>query len=117
ENVKIDEGPKRARKEHHRTLKRQLLSVTQENTRLLHEVAALKKQLMKVQDEVKEANSYNQKREVKVSNQRDASLQKAKLLSVATRQEKEIELLKLEIQSLKTKCGHVSAESSRLPIL
>ena len=46
----------------------------------------------------------------------DAS-EKNRLMEVARRQRQELEMLRLEIRALKTKCGHVSMESSRPPLL
>jgi len=94
-----------AKKKHHFALKDTLLSVTQENTKLLKEIAVLKEQHMKLDGEIKDASSCKKKRESTISRQSDAASEKAKLLALANRQEQEIELLKLEIQSLKTKCG------------
>ena len=95
------------KKRHHVQLKTNLLAVTTENTKLLTEIAALKSQHMKINAEIKEASSYNEKRRHSPA----ASENKAKSLTLATRQEQEIELLKLEIKSLRTKCGHVSVDS------
>ena len=94
-----------AKKKHHLELKDKLLSVTQENTALLKEIAALKEHHMKINEEIKDASSYKKKRVSKISEQNDAASEKSKLVALASRQEREIELLKLEIQSLKTKCG------------
>ena len=87
--------------------------------KLLHEIASLKQQQMKLNEDIKEASSY--KSNNASSSSRDnksnaTSNEKKKLQAVARNQEKEIELLKLEIQSLKSKCGHVSLES-RIPCL
>ena len=88
--------------------------------KLLHDIASLKQQQMKLNEDIKEASSYKSKN-ASSSSSRDnksnaTSNEKKKLQAVARNQEKEIELLKLEIQSLKSKCGHVSLES-RLPCL
>ncbi|KAL9183258.1 hypothetical protein ACHAXT_005045 [Thalassiosira profunda] len=99
----------------HAELKAKLLSVTKENTELLREVAALKNEHMTLEAELKEAKSYNRQPASQSSScqQRDIASEKAKQLA----QEREIELLKMEIRKLKSKCGHVSEESSRLPLL
>ena len=72
---------------------------------------------MKLNEDIKEASSYksNNASSCSSSSSGDKSNatsnnEKKKLQAVARNQEKEIKLLKLEIQSLKSKCGHVSLE-------
>ena len=96
-------------------LQAKLLSVMQENTNLLREIAATKEQQMKIHQEIKEASSNKHKRDS--SNVPDAASEKEKLLGNAFRQEQEIEMLKIQIGQLKTKGGHVSAVSCGLPTL
>ena len=95
-----------AKKREHLALKDKLLFVTQENTKLLKEIASLKERHMALLEEIKDATSSNEKRALDASRTMNASSEKAKLLAVANRQEQEIELLKLEIESLRTKRGN-----------
>lgn len=105
------------KKQTYLALQSKFLSVTRENTKLLKEVAVLKEQHMKLNEDIKDVSSCNEKRDSQKSHQSNAASEKSKLVALASRQEQEIELLNLEIQSLKTKCGHVSVGSCRLPIL
>lgn len=101
-----------SKEKHHLELKNKLLSVTQDNTKLLKEIASLKEHQLKLNGDLKEASSYNKQKQKDSKLAHQNASERAKLLSLASRQEHEIQLLKLEIQSLKTKCGHVSAASS-----
>jgi hypothetical protein len=94
-----------AKKREHLALKDKLLSITHENTKLLKEIASLKQQHLSLLQEMKDAKSFNEKKEVNASRTIDTAPEKAKLLTVANAQEQEVELLKLEIQSLRTKRG------------
>ena len=85
-------------------LKDKLLLATQENTGLLKKIAALKEEQFKLNEKIRDATSHKEKRGSTVTSQRDAASEKGKLLALANRQEQEIELLKLEISRLKTKC-------------
>ena len=94
-----------AKKKDHLALKDKLLFVTQENTKLLKEIASLKGRHMCMLEEIRDATSSNEKRASNDSRATDAASEKAKLKDAASRQEREVELLKLEIQSLRTKRG------------
>ena len=96
-----------AKKKEHLALKDKLLIVTQENTKLLKEIASLKGRHMGLLEEIKDATSSNEKRASNDSRAMNAASEKAKLKEVASRQEREVELLKLEIQSLRTKRGNL----------
>lgn len=90
-------------KRKHLALKDKLLSATRENTELLKEIAALKEQHMKIEEAIKDAASY--KKKPNRTRRSVAASEKSKMLALANRQEREIELLNLEIKSFKTKCG------------
>lgn len=93
------------RKKQVQALKRKLLATTNENTMLLKEIAELKAQHIKLNEDIKTAScSHSDTRASRVGKE-DVASEKAKLLAVANRQEQEIEMLKLEIKSYKTKCG------------
>lgn len=94
-----------AKKKKHLALKDKLLSITQENTKLLKEIASLKERHLTLLEEIKDAKSFNEKKEVNASR---TIPETAKLLTVANDQEQEVELLKLKIQSLRTKRGKVA---------
>ena len=96
-----------AKKKEHLTLKDKLLFVTQENTKLLKEIASLKGRHMGMLEKIKGATSTNEKRASNDSHATNAASEKAKLKDVASRQEREVELLKLEIQSLRMKRGNL----------
>ena len=96
-----------AKKKEHLALKDKLLIVTQENTKLLKEIASLKGRHMGMLEKIKGATSTNEKRASNDSHATNAASEKAKLKDVASRQEREVELLKLEIQSLRTKRGNL----------
>jgi len=95
-----------AKKKEHLALKDKLLFVTQENTKLLKEIASLKGRQMGLLEEIKDATSSNEK-SVDDSRATNAASEKANLKEVASRQEREVELLRLEIQSLRTKRGNL----------
>ncbi len=96
-----------AKKKEHLALKDKLLFVTQENTKLLKEIASLKGRQMGLLEEIKDATSSNEKRASNDSRATNAASEKANLKEVASRQEREVELLRLEIQSLRTKRGNL----------
>jgi hypothetical protein len=83
-------------------LKDQLLTVTKENTALLFELASLRKQLLKLSDDIKRESFLGTKNMKADTNEAD---ELAKLMKLKIEQENEIELLKLEIKALKSKCG------------
>jgi hypothetical protein len=97
-----------AKKKKHLALKDKRLSITQENTKLLKEIASLKERHLKLLEEIKDATSFNEKKAVNASRTMNTAPEKAKLLTVANDQEQEVELLKLEIQSLRTKRGKIA---------
>lgn len=91
-------------------VKDKLLLVTQENTKLLKEIAREKERQMKLDKDIHAAEE--EEKEKKASNNGgssrttvNAAEDKAKLLAIAHRQEQEIEQLESEIQSLRTKRG------------
>ena len=100
----------------HSVLKGKLLAVTQKNTNLLQELAALKQQEQNLEAEIKDASTYDQKNAAASAKNKSVLEEKKQLLAVARRQEEELQLLRLEINKLKSKAGHVSIES-RLPCL
>lgn len=83
-------------------LKDQLLTVTKENTALLLELASLRKHLLKLSDEIIHESFIGTKNTKADRNEAD---ELAKLMKLKIEQENEIELLKLEIKALKSKCG------------
>eukprot|EP00970_Alexandrium_tamarense_P008618 scaffold1637_cov195-Alexandrium_tamarense.AAC.9 len=83
-------------------MKDQLLTVTKENTALLFELASLRKQLLKLSDDIKRESFLGTKNMKADTNEAD---ELAKLMKLKIEQENEIELLKLEIKALKSKCG------------
>ena len=89
----------------HRALKEKLLLVTQENTQLLKEIAREKERHMKLSQEIK-GESMNEKTASNSSRTVNAVEEKTNLSRIALRQEQEIEQLKLEIQSMRTKRGN-----------
>jgi hypothetical protein len=98
------------KKEQQNALKDKLLLVTQENTKLLKEIAREKQRQMKLDEDIHAAEEED--KEKKASNNGgssrttvNAAEDKAKLLAIAHRQEQEIEQLESEIQSLRTKRG------------
>jgi hypothetical protein len=95
-----------AKKKEHITLKDELLFITKDNTKLLKEIATLKGRHMELLEKIKDATSSNEKRASNESLAMNAASEKAKLKEVASRQEREVEQLKLEIQSLRTKRGN-----------
>ena len=103
-------------RQQHSVLKGKLLAVTQKNTNLLQELAALKQQEQKIEAEIKDASTYEQKNVAASAKSKSAVEEKKQLLAVARRQEEELQLLRLEINKLKSKVGHVSIES-QLPCL
>ena len=105
------------KRQQHSVLKGKLLAVTQKNTSLLQELATLKQQEQKIEAEIKDASTYDQKPKAASAKNRSTLDEKKQLLAVARRQEEELQLLRLEINKLKTKVGHVSIGSSTLPCL
>ena len=103
------------KRQQHSVLKDKLLSVTQKNTSLLQELATLKQQEQKI-SVIKDASTYDQKNAAASAKNKSALDEKKQLLAVARRQEEELQLLRLEINKLKSKVGHVSIES-QLPCL
>ncbi|KAL3817411.1 hypothetical protein ACHAXA_011040 [Cyclostephanos tholiformis] len=83
----------------------------EDNTELLKEIASLKERHLAL---LKDATSFNEKKAINASRTMNTTPEKAKLLAVANQQKQEIELLKLEIQSLRTKRGHVSMDVTTL---
>lgn len=86
-------------------LKDELLSVTLKNTELMKELAALKALQMTLSVKINDLNFSQVKNSKSNHHAQAGSLQKTKLLEQSIQQEKEITQLKLEIQSLKAKCG------------
>jgi len=84
------------------------LAVTQKNTSLLQELATLKQQEQKIEAEIKDVSTYDQKNVAASAKNKSALEEKKQLLAVARSQEEELHLLRLEINKLKTKVGHVS---------
>jgi len=99
------------KRQQHLALKGKLLAVTQKNTNLLQELAALKQQEQKIEAEIKDVSTYDQKNVAASAKNKSTVEKKKQLLAVARRQEEELQLLRLEINKLKTKCGHVSVGS------
>lgn len=99
------------KRQQHSVLKGKLLSVTQKNTNLLLEMAELKQKEQSIEAEIKDALTYDQKNVAASAKNKSALEEKKQLLAVARRQEEELQLLRLEINKLKTKCGHVSVGS------
>jgi hypothetical protein len=93
-----------ARKDKSR-LQAQLLSTTNENTKLLREIASLREQHLKIDEDMKRATASNSYNKSTMSNDK-AEYEKFCALSAAQKQE--IEMLLLKIQALKSKCGHVA---------
>lgn len=86
-------------------LKSKLLYVTKENTSLLQEMSNLKKRQMKLENDLREISAME-----KLDVRKKDSVY-AKLAATAKRQTKEIEHLKMDIQRLRSKCGHVSKDT------
>jgi len=103
--------PMEKKRQQHSVLKGKLLSVTQKNTNLLLEMAELKQKEQSIEAEIKDALTYDQKNVAASAKNKSALEEKKQLLAVARRQEEELQLLRLEINKLKTKCGHVSVGS------
>jgi len=99
------------KRQQHLALKGKLLAVTQKNTNLLQELAALKQQEQKVEADIKDASTYDQKSKAASAKNKSALDEKKQLLAVARSQEEELQLLRLEINKLKSKVGHVSLGS------
>jgi len=99
-------------KKKHLAIKDKLLSTTRENTKLLKEVATLKEQHMKFEEAIKDVASCKQK---PTCARGVAASEKSKMLALKNRQKQEIELLKLEIKSFKTKCGEWLAATELVP--
>ena len=92
-------------KKNQASLKGQLLSVTNVNTKLLHETASLREQQMKTDQEIKRASSSKTRSNaIKTSENHEYE----KFLALSFEQKEQIELIKQEIEVLKSKCGHVS---------
>jgi hypothetical protein len=89
-------------------LKVLLLSTTQENTKLLREAASLRDHQLKVDEKTKRATSLPIARDKLTT--KDDKAEYERFLVTSSRQKEEIEMLQMEIKSLKTKCGHVAAK-------
>lgn len=87
-------------------LKSKLLYVTKENTSLLKEISKLKQKQMNLEDNLKEISvNPRHKQETEVDPEYD------KLIATVKQQHNHIELLKIDIQRLRSKCGHVSKDT------
>lgn len=86
-------------------LKRKLLYVTKENTSLLQEMSKLKEKQMKLEDDLREVSNMEE------LDTKEEDSEYVKLAATAKRQRGEIDRLKIDIQRLRSKCGHVSKES------
>ncbi len=86
-------------------LKRKLLYVTKENTSLLQEMSKLKEKQMKLEDDLREVSNMDE------LDTKEEDSEYAKLAATANRQNVEIDRLKMDIQRLRSKCGHVSKET------
>ena len=86
-------------------LKRKLLYVTKENTSLLQEMSKLKEKQMKLEDDLREVSNMDE------LDTKKEDLEYSKLAATAKRHHEEIERLKMDIQRLRSKCGHVSKET------
>ena len=86
-------------------LKRKLLYITKENTSLLQEMSKLKEKQMKLEGNLLEAANMDE------LDTKKEDLEYSKLAATAKRQHEEIERLKMDIQRLRSKCGHVSKET------
>ena len=97
------------KKKEHAALKDKLLLVTQENTKLLKEIAREKQRQMKLDEDIHAAEEEEEKQASNNSGSSrttvNAAEDKAKLLAIAHRQEQEIQQLQSEIQKLRTKRG------------
>lgn len=98
-------------KEQH-MLKDKLLCVTNENTQLLRNISSLREQHMQLNEDIQNMSSSGKNGGAKKDHS-DAS-EHMKFLALASQQKQEIERLQLEIQSLKSKKGHVNM-NFRLP--
>ena len=85
-------------------LKSQLLKVTNENTNLLVEMASLREQHMKMSEDIKRSTSSNSQ----AKNNKNDKAEADKFRALSCSQKAKIDQLRQEIQSLKTKCGHVA---------
>jgi type IV secretory pathway VirJ component len=96
-----------SKKKEHAALKDKLLLVTQENTKLLKEIAREKQLQMKLDEDIQAAEEEKQASNNIGSSRTtvNAAEDKAKLLAIAHRQEQEIQQLESEIQKLRTKRG------------
>ena len=89
----------------HENLKSKLLYVTKENTILLKEMSKLKEKQMQLEDNL---------REISTMEKLDTKEKDAEYVEIATnsqRQLEEITRLKMDVQRLKSKCGHISKDS------
>lgn len=86
-------------------LKRKLLYITKENTSLLQEMSRLKEKQMKLEGDLQEVANMDE------LDTKKEDLEYSKLAATAKRQHEEIERLKMDIQRLRSKCGHVSKET------
>ena len=98
------------KKEQQNALKDKLLLVTQENTKLLKEIAREKERQMKLDEDIHAAEEEDKEKQASNNGGSsrttvNAAEDKAKLLAIAHQQEQEIEQLESEIQSLRTKRG------------
>ncbi|KAL7515767.1 hypothetical protein ACHAWX_000843 [Stephanocyclus meneghinianus] len=95
---------KTANKERNR-LKNILVSVTSENTKFLRELASLKEQEMNINEDTRHATSSDNSDKSLLNN---VMKDQERFRVLLGQQKDEIEQLRHEIRSLKTKCGHVA---------
>ena len=86
-------------------LKSKLLYITKENTGLLQEMSKLKQKQMKLGDDLREISAMDE------LNAKEEDSGYAKLTSTKKRQHEEIERLKMDVQRLRSKCGHISKDT------
>lgn len=93
-------------------LKGQLLSATNENTKLLREIASLREQQMKFDQDIKCVSSSNTRSKA-IKACETSEYEKFRALSFE--QKGQIEVIQQEIKALKSKCGHVAINNSICP--
>jgi len=86
-------------------LKRELLDATNKNTKLLREIASIRQQQLQIDNDLKSATSSNTRN--KSTKRTDDNKEYEKYRVLSTEQKIQIDLLRQEIQSLKSKCGHI----------
>ena len=97
-------------KSEHSKLKTRLLSATHENTKLLREVATLREQQLKLDHDVKRSLNTSSSQSKSAKKDEEAEYEKFRVMSC--QQKSLINMLQLEIKSLKSKCGHVAMNHS-----